>query len=105
VLHEPAVADYVSGEDSGEATLGAFYGHLACLCQRTQCMKVYWCYVEESIRVGRPDWVNSGSLVDVRSGSALLRIAASMQTWLVPLLVTQMYGPAVRCKRVWSSWR
>jgi hypothetical protein len=28
LLHQPAIADYISGEDGGEAALGAFFGHV-----------------------------------------------------------------------------
>src|SRR5262249_10226862 len=27
LLHEPAVANHIGGQDGGEATLGAFFGH------------------------------------------------------------------------------
>ena len=49
LLHQSAVADHVGGKDGGEAALDAFFGHVARLLQRTQCARLYWCPVEESI--------------------------------------------------------
>ncbi len=47
--HEAAVSDYIGGQDSSKAALGAFFGHLGACFQRVRCGKVYERTVGESI--------------------------------------------------------